>query len=249
MTHSTPPITHPARAAGPTQPRPIVSNVIVPAEPYMIEPPSTNVPSPKRGTRESSPADSPATASTRARTPSRPSTVASVWLGAVLRACRLSADPVTGPARPRNSRAKTISRTSEDNQATGEFAGGQRSERFVGLVEAITARDQLIDLQLAGQVQAHQSWQVLAGPGAAVAAAANHALGRHQRPHVHRHRGPRLRHPDEDARAAGRERLERLAHRARVAHGDERVVGAQAREAADRGHRVLVRGVDGVTGP
>jgi hypothetical protein len=47
----------------------------------------------------------------RACTPSRPSTVDKVWLGAVLRACRWLGDPGRGPAWPRNCSAKTISRS------------------------------------------------------------------------------------------------------------------------------------------
>src|SRR2546422_11431284 len=118
-----------------------------------MRPSSTNVPSPKRSTRDSSTALSPAAVATAARTPSGPSTVDSVWLGAVERAWRVLADPGSGAARPLNSSANTSSRISEDDDAAGQLAGGERAEGLVGLVEAIAARDELVDLQLAGEIE------------------------------------------------------------------------------------------------
>ncbi len=73
-------------------------------------PSSTNVPSGNRSTRDSSTADSPGSASIEPLTPRSASTVRSAWLGAVVRAWRWVVEPATGPPRPLNSSANTISR-------------------------------------------------------------------------------------------------------------------------------------------
>src|SRR5690242_7008011 len=129
-------------------------------------PSSTNDPSANRSTRESSAALSPATVSTRVRTPIGPSTADKVWLGAVLRARRWPGWPGTASPRPLNSSANTISRIDalrlEHDEPARQLTGRQRAERLVGLVPAVPARDELIDRELAGQVeraagdQAHQ---------------------------------------------------------------------------------------------
>src|SRR5439155_16978465 len=75
------------------------------------------------------------------------------------------------------------------DDAAGQLAGGERAECLVGLVEPVAAVDQLVDLPLAGLVERGQPWEILARARAAVGAAADHALGRHDRPHVERHRG------------------------------------------------------------
>src|SRR6266850_4151174 len=86
----------------------------------MISPSSTKVPSPNRSTRASSVARSPATGSTRAKTPSAPTRVDSVWLGAEVRARRRVVEPGTFSPRPRNSSAKTSSRGSGTGDVRGD---------------------------------------------------------------------------------------------------------------------------------
>src|SRR5262245_23610443 len=248
--HITVPQCQPGMGAAATWPRPRVENRICPRAPYVMVPVSTKVPSGSRCTSDSRTASSPSRTSTRAAMPAPPSTVQSAWLGATVRARRRPSAPGTGPAVPRNSRANEISpmTRSEDDHAAGQLAGGERTEGLVGLLQRVAMADELVDPQPSRLVERDQAGQVLADARAAIAAAPDHALTGHERSRIHRHGRTGGGHADEHAGTARRQRLGRLAHRAGVAHRDERVVGAAPRDAADGRHRVLARGVDAVGG-
>src|SRR5437763_1854506 len=84
--------------------------------------------------------------------------------------------PTASPPRRRNSLRVDMVPPSEHDEAAGQLAPGQGAKRLVRFVERIAARDELIDLQLAGQVEGGQSRQVAARPRAAGAAARADAL-------------------------------------------------------------------------
>src|SRR4029453_5134091 len=108
-------------------------------------PSSTKEPSGKRSTRESSSAVSPGNGSMLASTPPAVRIARRLWLGAGVRARRGDGRGGTGPARPRNSRAKTSSRTiSEHDEAARQLARGEGAEGLVGLLEAVAALGRLV---------------------------------------------------------------------------------------------------------
>src|SRR5262245_60701202 len=113
-------------------------------------PSSMNEPSGNRSTRDSSTAASPSSGSTALSTPSAVRIVRSLWLGAVVRARRRVGAPGTGPARPRNSRTKTSSRTiSEHDEPARQLTRGEGAEGLVGLLESVAPIDELVDAETA----------------------------------------------------------------------------------------------------
>src|SRR5262245_55661092 len=84
--------------------------------------------------------------------------------------------------------------TLEDDEPPRELARGERSERLVGLLEGVAAGDQLVDSKPAGLIEADESRQVLARPGAAIARSADDALAGDDGPRVQGHRVPGCRH-------------------------------------------------------
>src|SRR5581483_3641717 len=75
------------------------------------------------------------------------------------------------PAPARRASRGGPSFGSEDDHSAHVLAGGERAVGLVDLVQRVAVRDQLVQLQLAGQVQVHQAAEVVEYARRAVARA------------------------------------------------------------------------------
>src|SRR5437660_5272387 len=136
---------------------------------------------------------------------------------------------------------------SEGEDAAREPPATQIIERSGELVERVAARDELVDLEPAAEVEVGEHREVAARAGRPVAAAEDRLVVVEGVDHEVEPRAD-LRHADDGERAARAERVERLADDGEVADRLEGVVGAAAREIADGGDGVVLPGVDRVRG-
>src|SRR5947199_10206788 len=136
---------------------------------------------------------------------------------------------------------------SEGEDAAREPPAAQVVERGGELVERVAARDELVDLEPAAEVEVGEHREIVARPGGAVAAAEDRLVLVEGVDHEVERRAD-LRHADDGERAARTERVERLADDGEAADRLEGVVGAPARQVAVRGDGVVLPGVDRVRG-
>src|SRR5881396_3856101 len=136
---------------------------------------------------------------------------------------------------------------SEGEDAAREPPATQIIERSGELVERVAARDELVDLEPAAEVEVGEHREVAARAGRPVAAAEDRLVLVEGVDHEVERRAD-LRHADDGERAARTERVERLADDGEAADRLEGVVGAPARQVADRGDGVVLRRVDRVRG-
>src|SRR5207249_4470806 len=136
---------------------------------------------------------------------------------------------------------------SEGEDAAREPPATQIIERSGELVERVAARDELVDLEPAAEVEVGEHREVAARAGRPVAAAEDRLVLVEGVDHEVERRAD-LRHADDGERAACAERVERLADDGEVADRLEGVVGAAARQVADGGDGVVLRRVDRVRG-
>src|SRR5213593_904020 len=131
--------------------------------------------------------------------------------------------------------------------AASEGEDAAREPPAAQVVERVAARDELVDLEPAAEVEVGEHREIAARPGGAVAAAEDRLVLVEGVDHEVERRAD-LRHADDGERAARTERVERLADDGEAADRLEGVVGAPARQVADRGDGVVLRRVDRVRG-
>src|SRR5205814_7831896 len=169
------------------------------------------------------------------------------WNSRGRRSCQSAGSPPWPSASITKGPNLPMGATSEGEDAAREPPGAQIVERGGELVERVAARDELVDLEPAAEVEVGEHREVAARAGRAVAAAEDRLVLVEGVDHEVEPRAD-LRHADDGERAARAERLERLADDREVADRLEGVVGAAAREIADGGDGVVLPGVDRVCG-
>src|SRR5438093_2728889 len=169
------------------------------------------------------------------------------WNSRGRRSCQSAGSPPWPSASITKGPNLPMGATSEGEDAAREPPSAQIVERGGELVERVAARDELVDLEPAAEVEVGEHREVAARAGRAVAAAEDRLVLVEGVDHEVEPRAD-LRHADDGERAARAERLERLADDGEVADRLEGVVGAAAREIADGGDGVVLPGVDRVRG-
>src|SRR5881392_1647915 len=162
------------------------------------------------------------------------------WNSRGRRSCQSAGSPPWPSASITKGPNLPMGATSEGEDAAREPPGAQ-------IVERGAARDELVDLEPAAEVEVGEHREVAARAGRAVAAAEDRLVLVEGVDHEVEPRAD-LRHADDGERAARAERVERLADDREVADRLEGVVGAAAREIADGGDGVVLPGVDRVCG-
>src|SRR6266566_1747138 len=166
------------------------------------------------------------------------------WNSRGRRSCQSAGSPPWPSASITKGPNLPMGATSEGEDAAREPPGAQIVERGGELVERVAARDELVDLEPAAEVEVGEHREIAARAGRAVAAAEDRLVLVEGMDHEVEPRAD-LRHTDDGERAA---RAERLADDREVADRLEGVVGAAAREIADGRDGVVLPGVDRVRG-
>src|SRR3989442_2774014 len=169
------------------------------------------------------------------------------WNSRGRRSCQSAGSPPWPSASITKGPNLPMGATSEGEDAAREPPGAQIVERGGELVERVAARDELVDLEPAAEVEVGEHREVAARAGRAVAAAEDRLVLVEGMDHEVEPRAD-LRHADDGERAARAERVERLVDDGEVADRLEGVVGAAAREIPDGGDGVVLPGVDRVRG-
>src|SRR5881628_1939295 len=169
------------------------------------------------------------------------------WNSSGRRACQSAGSPPWPSASITKWPNLPMGATSEGEDAARQPPGAQIVERGGELVERVAARDELVDLEPAAEVEVGEHREVAARAGRAVAAAEDRLVLVEGVDHEVERRAD-LRHADDGERAARAEGVERLADDGDAADRLEGVVGAPARQVADGGDGVVLGRVDRVRG-